>query len=433
MDQNTNPLTNIKPAAAATPGTQPEPIQTQGVQPASSAQVAGAQVGQASSMPHMPSMMETLNMAAKADSAPAVSNISQSAVNAPMNTGTAGMASATNNALPGASDAVVQDAIVETTSVNDVLDAPGVSSAGSSESIERDEVLETLSMDRGEVNPVPARPINRPTNIDGINSARTSAFMTGATGMPAANPFVGSNSKPTPSVSFGDPAMEPAMVAEQSAPTQEMKPKKKSNKAVLIVLSIIAFLVAIALAVVLIMEVMGIGPFATNNNSGQASNQSQSSSSTSSNSNSGSSTNNSGTNSNSGASNNGGTSSNGGASSNGSGSDNSGTGTIASSGSIVCDSVMTDEGGLMESEIIFSIKDNKILDVTIKAVVTDASGNKGELSDTKAFSELIDDGELSTENDYVGRDGTLKVTMQELASYLENNLDVDSALTCAVK
>ena len=65
----------------------------------------------------------------------------------------------------------------------------------------------------------------------------------------------------TPSVSFTDPATQPE-VNPMSAGIQTAEPaKKKSNKKVLMALSVIAFIVAAALAAVLVMELTGTGLF----------------------------------------------------------------------------------------------------------------------------------------------------------------------------
>lgn len=148
--------------------------------------------------------------------------------------------------------------------------APPVSPAGSA-------VVST------NVKPVPAAPGARPVNIDGINSA---AMRSGANtaftapvrplevasepkpvevnaqmddkGAAGINPFSVNTPAQTPSVSFADPAEQPVMSANQ----QNSVPKKKNNR-LLIILSIIAFIVAAALVAVLVMEVMGVGPFSS--------------------------------------------------------------------------------------------------------------------------------------------------------------------------
>ncbi len=138
----------------------------------------------------------------------------------------------------------------------------------------------------------PAAPIAHPTNIDGFNPVAPSrpvadstssalnslveqgSAPTGATPMsgamekeasaPASNPFSASSEAmqaSTPNVSFTDPATQPE-VNPMSAGIQTAEPaKKKSNKKVLMALSIIAFIVAAALAAVLVMELTGTGLF----------------------------------------------------------------------------------------------------------------------------------------------------------------------------
>ena len=135
------------------------------------------------------------------------------------------------------------------------------------------------------VEPVP--PVARPTNIDGVNSVPVAepngVSPVGAGNTPvepapapsAANgqsidgilgngPFVAPNN--TPSVSFADPATQPEDVAsaDVNQPTTAVS-KKKSSKAVLITLSVIAFVVAAVLGVVLVMMLTETGPFGTSN------------------------------------------------------------------------------------------------------------------------------------------------------------------------
>ena len=408
MDPANNPSTNNNPASGAAPSTPPAVNPLQPTPAASAPPAAGtpASVPPVSAAtpgaPQMPSMTEALNMvaadsAAQAPAVPPVPNV------APQGTATAmGGVVASAPASP-----VVPPAAVP---VEPPVDAV------------QDEVVETLSVASEKVKPMPAAPIARPTNIDGINSARMPKMPAAAApGRSAApNPFIDTTSKQTPSVSFTDPMTEPEKDTTEPMTTPiAASKKKKSSKTVLIVLSVIAFLAAVALAGVLVMELMGVGPFAKNDNSGQTSSQLQSSDSTNGNS------------SNSG-SNNGGSSSNSGSNSTSGG----GTGASANAtpGSIVCNTTKVENGITMDSEFIFNITNNKIVSVTMNAVATDANGNQEKASETRTFQEMVDGGEMVGENMYIESDGTLKTTAEEFAGYIEENLDLGSeSLVCEVK
>ena len=408
MDPANNPSTNNNPASGAAPSTPPAVNPLQPTPAASTSPVAGTPASvppvpaATPGAPQMPSMTEALNMvaadsAAQAPAVPPVPNV------APQGTATA-MGGVVTSAP---ASPVVPPAAVP---VEPPVDAV------------QDEVVETLSVASEKVKPMPVAPIARPTNIDGINSARAPKMPAAAAPGKAAapNPFIDTTSKQTPSVSFTDPMTEPEKDTTEPMTTPiAASKKKKSSKTVLIVLSVIAFLAAVALAVVLVMELMGVGPFAKNDNSGQTSSQSQSSDSTN------------GSSSNSG-SNNGGSSSNSGSNStNGGG---TGASTNAAPGSIVCNTTIVEDGTTMDSEFIFNITNNKIVSVTMNAVATDVNGNQKEASETRTFQEMVDGGEMVGENMYIESDGTLKTTAEEFAGYIEENLDPGSgSLVCEVK
>ena len=136
----------------------------------------------------------------------------------------------------------------------------------------------------------PVPPIARPTNIDGINStpvvesnnmppvgaedvSAEPASAPGAANGQSIDGILSGNAfatpANTPSVSFADPAAQPEANnnVDASQPASAM-PKKKSNKAVLIALSVIAFVVAAVLGVVLVMMLNEWGPFGSGNSGG---------------------------------------------------------------------------------------------------------------------------------------------------------------------
>ena len=279
MDPANNSPTNNNPISGATPGTPPavnplQPTSVPSTPPVAGTPSAPADVpptpAAASGVSQMPSMTETLNMVAAEGAA-------QTAGTSP--TPTAGATSSANTVVGGGVTAATP-VPVEPTAPPATAD-PMVGAA-------KDEVVDALSVANDEPKSAPGvPPIARPTNIDGINSARMPKMPVGSMPSRAAapvgpNPFANTADKQTPSVSFTDPMTEPEPNTSEPVATPVTASKKKSSKTTLIILSVIAFIVAVALAVVLVMELMGVGPFATNNNSEQTSSQSQDSGSTNS-------------------------------------------------------------------------------------------------------------------------------------------------------
>lgn len=189
----------------------------------------------------------------------------------------------------------------------------------------------------------PVSPVARPTNIDGIKSVPmenyNDASSVGTESVPAepisgssamggqdingaanSNPFATSGN--TPNVSFADPAVQPE-TGDAANVTQSavMGAKKKSNKAVLIALSVIAFVVAAVLCVVLVMMLNEWGPFSSGNPNSSSSSAPANDSSNDNNSNS-----------------DGGNSGSGSNDSDGTGENNSGNGAVVNPGedTIVC-------------------------------------------------------------------------------------------------
>ena len=207
----------------------------------------------------------------------------------------------------------------------------------------------------------PVSPVARPTNIDGIKSVPmenyNDASSVGTESVPA-EPISGSNamdgqgidevantnpfatSGNTPNVSFADPAVQPE-TGDTANVTQSavMGSKKKSNKAVLIALSVIAFVVAAVLCVVLVMMLNEWGPFSSGNPSSSSSSAPANDSSNNNNSNS-----------------DGGNSSSDGNSSDGTGENNSGNGAVVNPGedTIVCTMTQnnTSEDGIVYTSTI---------------------------------------------------------------------------------
>ncbi|MBQ1373456.1 hypothetical protein IIY66_01470 [Candidatus Saccharibacteria bacterium] len=402
MDQNTNPLTNVNPAAGAAPSV-PLVAPVPGAQPVADAGTTGATnapAGQATGMPHMPSIMEALNMAARADAASAA-DTTVGAGGAPAAGIVGGMDAATANPLT--TDAPVQGIAAESAMVSDTATAVNTPSAGMGAN--QDEVLETLSVASAEVDAVPPQPVGRPTNIDGVYRANTFSPAAGVTGgaAPSAstNPFISTASQQTPSVSFTDPALEPEVpVGQPMEIASTGSQKKKSNKTTLMVLSVIAFLVAAALAAVLVMLMLGVGPFASNNG---GSSQTQSSEN---------SNNNTANNTNSGVTN----------------------GTQASTGKIACNGTATEGGQSKTLNVIISVANNIITDTDASMSMVDADGNEQTLPMDMNVDGLLGTYDTEGRQNYYDGKGTLKVSMQEFADYLQKSMQASGWTgTCAVR
>ena len=82
-----------------------------------------------------------------------------------------------------------------------------------------------------------------------IGSAVSGPAGEAAAAEPGSNPFANQATASTPSVSFNDPAAQAAPAAKPA--------KKKTSKSTLIALIVVAAMVVIALAAVLIMQLMG--------------------------------------------------------------------------------------------------------------------------------------------------------------------------------
>lgn len=257
MDPNTNSFTGTNPVqggTSVTPPVAPAPNSTQASLQGAS-QVGGAssltdpvpQQNASSNMPQMPSMMETLNMAAAAGTS-ADTTVSVTGSSANMDAGTGGVAGSDSTSFGG-------------TASNSNMPT-GQETIGSANTATQDGIIGSFSAPETKAKQAPAAPIARPTNIDGINSFRPSAPVGGAGAPVASNPFVTPTVRQTPNVSFADPADQPIVNTSNTVSSQGVKSSKKnSSKTVLIVLSVIAFLVAAALGVILVMELMGVGPF----------------------------------------------------------------------------------------------------------------------------------------------------------------------------
>ncbi|MBR3256202.1 hypothetical protein IKG10_00835 [Candidatus Saccharibacteria bacterium] len=105
---------------------------------------------------------------------------------------------------------------------------------------------------------------------------RAAAPVPGSIGSAVSGPTdeVGDTDKPTPSVSFNDPATEP--IVSSSDPSQQPQTPKKTNHKTLIALIIVAVIVVIALGAVLAMQLLN-NPTPNPNTSSDTSNSSNSS------------------------------------------------------------------------------------------------------------------------------------------------------------
>ena len=443
MDPNTNPLTNTNPAAGANPGVPPTTAPLQGapqnIRSTIGTNTAASMVGLAQPQsPEMPQTSGTATASGIVSAANALPNTGvPSSINAAPGVGTSGAAPITADALTG-SDIVIGNGDAPedfgTTSVGSfgttaapVSSPNDMTSFGSADGGLSGEAAETPIASSKENTPMPpAMPIGRPTNIDGIKPVGVSEVAFNAndavTESAVANPFSATNDRQTPSVSFTDPVMEPekSQVSDGQIGAQNLKPQKKSNRTVLIILSVIAFVVAIALAVVLVMEVMGIGPFASSNNdSGQSSDQSQPNKDNNSDDGSG-----------------GGNDNEDDGDDEASDSGDSDDGLQASVGDIFCDVTSTEgDGGSQQMNVVIGIVDNKVTEIKAEAIAVDEEGNEQTFSMTLPAEGLTSiSGTDIEQSEYLESDGTLKVSAQEFADYMETSM-VESGYvgTCSVK
>lgn len=442
MEPNTNPLGNPGPTSGMPPSVPPSNNSPQGIStPAGAAPVISANMQQ--------------SQALDTTSVPGASNVSNTSMG--MGDSFGGMA------LPGTGNAPMGDngaftapetAPVDTMQVgtsdiaapippsNDPINtafansAPGV--------LHGDAALPPSPLN----NTGTAAPIGHPTNIDGINQVRVPDTPGGQAIPGQPNAFVGADNRQTPSVSFNDPAVEPGASLGVSTVAQVPQPqKKKSNKTVLIILSVVAFIVAVGLAVVLVMEVTGTGFFATNNNGGSDKEKIEPQSGNGGGEITGSGAN--GTNSTNGTSEaegngnntgNGGTG-NGGNTGNNNGAGN-GSGSSVASGGQISDNMIScsatsstgSDGTTMTVEMILNISDNKIDSITTNTTTINNEGHIQSFSQTNTFEEMSGYGTSEQLGGYVETDGTLNVSPQELADYLQTSLSTGGdAITCTVQ
>ena len=97
--------------------------------------------------------------------------------------------------------------------------------------------------------------------------------VTNAEETPVKDTFSTGDSKPTPSVSFNDPAMQPDPNATNTASTTPAK--KKNDKLILMILIAIAAVIVVALAIILIVQLSKGGGNANNNTNNSNNNNSQ--------------------------------------------------------------------------------------------------------------------------------------------------------------
>ena len=194
-----------------------------------------------------------------------------------------------------------------------------------------------------------------------------------------------------------------------------------------------AFIVAVGLAVVLVMEVTGTGLFATNSGGGDNKEkiepQSGNGGGDSANPGTGGTV---GTNGIDGDGD--GTESNGGTG-NGGGSGGTSNGQ-ASDNVISCDTTAVSQydGSTVEANVTFNITDNKINDITMNTTTTDAEGHEQSQTQTYTFEEMLSMGTFDEQNGLVAADGTLLVSPQEVADYMQSNVtDEENTITCTVR
>ena len=430
MEPNTNPLGNPGPASGMPSGFPPSSNPPQGTSapagavPAASTSVSQSQIPDAAPMPD----------------AGNASNVSMGAgdpLGATTFSGADGVLTGGNNAFSApepVSASIAQAGMPDTAvSVAPSIDSTNATPVNPVPGTLHDDATTPLSSP-SDAGAAPVAPIGRPTNIDGINQVRVPDVPGGQIASSQSNPFAGANDHQTPNVSFNDPAVEPRAPLGTPIVAQGSQPqKKKSNKTVLIILSVVAFIVAVGLAVVLVMEVTGTGLFAANSSGDDNKEKIEPQSG-----NGGSDIANPGT---------GGTvGTNGiGGDGNGTGS-NSGTGNGGGSGGtsngqtsdtiISCDTTTMSEydGSTVETNVIFNIVDNKINDITMSATMTDAEGHEQSQTQTYTFEEMLSVGTFDEQNGLVAADGTLLVSPQEVADYMQSNVaDGESTIICTVR
>lgn len=436
MEPNTNPLGNPGPASGVPSGFPPSNNPPQGIStPAGAIPVTPTSASQ-------PQVLDTTSM-------PSASNVSNASIGVGDSFGSA-VLPGTDSALTGGNGAFTapETAPVEMTQV-------GMSNIAAPISPSNDPINTAFAKpapgslrNDAALPPSPsnevgaAAPIGHPTNIDGINQVRVPDVPGGQAMSSQPNAFVGPNDHQTPSVSFNDPAIEPGTPLGAPVVAQAPQPqKKKSNKTVLIILSVIAFIVAVGLAVVLVMEVTGTGFFATNNNGGSDKEKIEPQSG-----NGGSEIVNPGADGTGGANGVGGDGNGtGGNDSTGNGNGN-GTGGGSGSGNtpsgqtsdsvISCDTTTMGvyDGTTAVANITFTIVDNKINDITTSVTMTDAEGHEQSQTQTYTFEEMIGMSTFDEQNGLVASDGTLLVSPEYLADYMETNMiDGESTITCTVR
>ena len=327
------------------------------------------------------------------------------------------------------------------------IDSANTTPANSIPGALHDDVTTSLSSP-SDVGAAPVAPIGRPTNIDGINHVRVPDVPGGQIASNQLNPLAGVNDHQTPNVSFNDPAVEPGTPLGTPIVAQGSQPKKKkSSKTVLIILSVVAFIVAVGLAVVLVMEVTGTGLFATNSGGGDNKEKIEPQSGNGGGEITGSGANGTnGTNGTSEAEGNGNNTGNGDTGNGSNTGDNNGagngSGSSVTSGGQISDSMIScsatsstgSDGTTMTVEMILNISDNKIDSITANTTTINNEGHIQNFSQTNTFEEMSGQGTSEQLGGYVETDGTLNVSPQELADYLQTSLSTEgNVITCTVQ
>ena len=92
------------------------------------------------------------------------------------------------------------------------------------------------------------------------------------------------------------------------------------------------------------------------------------------------------------------------------------------------------DGTTAVANITFTIVDNKINDITTSVTMTDAEGHEQSQTQTYTFEEMIGMSTFDEQNGLVASDGTLLVSPEYLADYMETNMiDGESTITCTVR
>ena len=267
---------------------------------------------------------------------------------------------------------------------------------------EPDPVEEELKAPMKAAAPVPGSigsAVSGPGSVAGVTAS-----------VPAENPFTNNTDRPTPNVSFTDPAEQNT----QATPTDSKQPAKKNNRVTLIALIVVAAIIVIVLIVVLAMQLGGSGgpskPNATNggNNTANVDDKEKESPS-------------------------GGDvddETNG--ETNG---ESSETQTVVAT-SVACSSTVTGEdGNTTLTDIQFDFEDKLLVGASVNVSVSDSEGQiLGKQSTQMPFESIVGDNTIPEGSEYLTADGTLLVSFDEFTARLEESLNSGGAgtYTCGV-